>query len=109
MSPLKRRAFSSLMGLALLSVCLWAGYEFLQVARMKQSRLAADRLCKAVGIGMTVEQAAATAKASKHSHRIAISSKALEVDFGHGCHCRLQIDQQNDQQKIVDKNASCMR
>ncbi len=91
--------------LALLSVCLWAGFEFKGVAQMKRSAKAAHTFCASVKDGASSAEAQALASTHPAKKKLDISDAALRVDFGNGCTCNIAVADD----KVTSKTAQCKR
>lgn len=105
MSSLKRRMLFGLFGLALLSVCFWTGYEFLNLARMKKDKKAAHDFCAAVKTGMPTVDAVALANSNQHKRQITFAADEMHVRFGPKCDCRISFVDE----KTSGQTAGCAR
>lgn len=95
----------TLAWLALLSVCLWAGYEFKGVAQMKRSAKAANTFCASVKAGVLSAEAQALASDHPAKKKLDISDDGLRVDFGNGCSCNMAVADD----RVTSKTAQCKR
>ncbi len=103
MSSLKRRMLFGLFSLALLSVCFWTGYEFLNLARMKKDKKAAHDFCSAVKIGMPTVDAVALANSNRHKRQITVAADEMLVHFGQKCDCRISF---SDKKQVAKRLAA---
>lgn len=94
-----------LFGLSLLSICLWTGYEFLHLARMKQNQKMAGAFCASMKPGLPMADAVALANANKGNSRIDLSGDDMHVHFGQQCHCRVSFSEE----KVALQKSGCSR
>ncbi|CAN5858397.1 hypothetical protein BH11PSE12_BH11PSE12_33630 [soil metagenome] len=91
--------------LALLSICLWVGFEFMGLARAKHSAQAASAFCARVKVGMPAADAQTLAHDNLAKKKFDLSDNDLRVDFGNGCLCNIAVAED----KVAAKALRCKR